>query len=390
MRCVKIFIPYILLFLPIFSQQISSMEVSVSLFNERSVSTIIFSPLNGNYTLIADGHQLDPQPVSQPVYMTVMGEFVMLSIPGHMGIYRSVHLSAQDENSEFRIRPLHTELETREYHGSLTLSVEYNRLKMINRVNLEYYVAAVVEAESGNNARPEFYMAQAAICRTYAMKHLNRHMEEGFNLCDEVHCQVYKGRLRRNPVILEATLATRGIVIVDPDSLLITGAFHANCGGQTVNSEEVWLSARSYLRSVVDPYCVKRNRRNWESRVSIEEWKNYLVNSGFRESVMQLPAGNFRFVQRNRLASYRINGDSMPLAKIRNDWRWRSAFFSLEPDSDGTTILVKGQGHGHGIGMCQEGAMQMAVEGKNWQEIIKFYFQGVSAIEYTKVKDFRF
>ncbi len=371
-------------------REVTGMEVMVSLYNERSVSTVIFSPLSGGYTLIADGRQVVPQPVSQPVYLTVSGELVMLSIPGHMGIYRSVHLLAHEETSEFKIRPLHTDLDVREYHGSVTFSVEFMRLKMINRVNIEYYVAAVVEAESGNNALPEFYKAQAAICRTYAMKHLNRHMEEGFNLCDEVHCQVYKGRLGRNPVILEATLSTRGIVIVDPDSLLITGAFHANCGGQTVNSEEVWLSARSYLRSVIDPYCVKRNRRNWETKISIEEWKSYLVRSGFREAVMELPSGSLRFTQRNRLASYRLNGDSIPLAKIRNDWRWRSAFFSIEPNTLRTEIIIKGQGHGHGIGMCQEGAMQMAVEGKNWQEIIRFYFQGVSPIEYTKVKDFRF
>ena len=370
---------------------LSGMEVTVSLFNERSVSSLVFSPVSGKYILIADGRQLDSVSVSEPVYMTIFGEFVMLSMSnGNTGIYRHVHFGGRDETSEFRIRPLHAELDTREYHGSVTFSVEFMRIKIINRVNLEYYIAAVVEAEAGNNARQEFYKAQASICRTYALKHLGRHRDEGFNLCDDVHCQVYKGRLRRNPMILEATLETRGIVIIDKDSMLITGAFHANCGGQTVNSEDVWVSARPYLRSVVDPYCVKKNNRAWEMKIPAEEWRNYLIANGFRNNLLHSPLSNFRFAQRSRVASYSMMGDTLPFSKIRNDWRFRSAFFSVETNSNGTEILIKGKGYGHGIGMCQEGAMQMAVEGKTWHEIISFYFQGVSIIDYTKVRDFLF
>jgi stage II sporulation protein D len=370
---------------------LSGMEVTVSLYNERSISSLVFSPVSGKYILIADGRQLDSISVSDPVYMTIFGEFIMLSMSnGNSGIYRHVHFGGGNETSEFRIRPLHAELDTREYHGSVTFSVEFMRMKIINRVNLEYYIAAVVEAEAGNNARQEFYKAQASICRTYALKHLSRHRDEGFNLCDEVHCQVYKGRLRRNPLILEATLETRGIVIIDKDSMLITGAFHANCGGQTVNSEDVWVSARSYLRSVIDPYCVKKNNRAWEKKIPSEDWKNYLVANGFKISLMNLALGSFKFDQKTRVANYAMLGDTLPFSKIRNDWRFRSAFFSVEINSNDSEIIIKGKGYGHGIGMCQEGAMQMAVEGKNWQEIISFYFQRVSLIDYTKVRDFRF
>ena len=384
-------IAFILTFYILATSGLKAMEVTVSLYNERSISSLVFSPVNGKYILIADGRQLDSISVSEPVYMTIFGDFVMLSSSnGNSGIYRHVHFGGSDEASEFRIRPLHAELDTREYHGSVTFSVEFMRMKIINRVNLEYYVAAVVEAEAGNNAKQEFYKAQASICRTYALKHLNRHKDEGFNLCDEVHCQVYKGRLRRNPLILEATLETRGVVIIGKDSTLITGAFHANCGGQTVNSEDVWVSARPYLRSVIDPFCVKKNNRTWERNIPVNEWMNYLLANGFNENLLKSPPNNFRFNQSTRVASYSFMGETLPLSKIRNDWRFRSAFFSIETSSNGSEIFFKGKGYGHGIGMCQEGAMQMAVEGKTWHEIIWFYFQGVSLAEYSKVRDFRF
>lgn len=371
--------------------RVFGLELNISLYNERSVTSLLFTPIHGNYFLVADGRLTDTLRLFDPVYMTVFGEFVMISQSnGHSGIYRNVHFGTDRDDSEFLIRPLNQNLDSREYNGRVSFSVEYSRMKMINRVHLELYVAAVVEAESGNSSRPEFYKAQAVLCRTYALKHLKRHEDEGFNLCDEVHCQVYKGRLKRNPVILEATIDTWGMVVVDADTSLITGAFHANCGGQTVNSEDVWVSARPYLRSVKDPYCVKVNNRKWERNISLDEWKIYLISSGFSEGILNNPAAGFRFDQPTRKVSYSIIGESLPLAKIRNDWRLRSAFFSLEMHPNAQEIVLKGKGYGHGIGMCQEGGMQMAVEGKTWREIIDFYFRGVTAIEFLRTRDFTF
>ncbi len=367
------------------------MEIKVSLYNENNISSLIFSPLTGTYYLIADGRQLEQVAVSEPVYLTAFGDYIMLSrANGYSGIYKSVHFGSENEISEFSLRPLHIDLDVREYFGSVTFSVEFKRLKIINRVNIELYLTGVVEAEAGYNSSPEFYKAQATVCRIYALRQLDRHQEEGFNLCDEVHCQVYKGRLRRYRVIFEATIATQGMVIIDSDSMLITGAFHAHCGGQTANAEDVWLVSRPYLRSVIDPFCVKRNRRNWERIIKIEDWKHYLIANGFNANILQLDPGRLRFYQDSRTAYYRISGDSLPLSKIRNHWRLRSTFFSIDTNHNLSEIVIRGKGFGHGIGMCQEGAIQMAEEGKTWKEIINFYFHGVSVINYSNIKNFQF
>ena len=92
---------------------------------------------------------------------------------------------------------------------------ENGSLKVRNEVELENYVAGVVEMEAGSNHTLEYYKVQAIICRTYALSNLRRHETERYNLCDNVHCQVYKGNNRLNQQITEATLQTKNLVLVD-------------------------------------------------------------------------------------------------------------------------------------------------------------------------------
>ena len=117
------------------------------------------------------------------------------------------------------------------------------------------YIAGVSESESGKKDNIlEYYKVQAIICRTYALKNSGKHIKEGYNLCDQEHCQVYKGRCT-NPEILLAVSKTTGIIIVDRYNQPINAAFHANCGGQTLNSEDVWSKPLDYLKSVPDTFC---------------------------------------------------------------------------------------------------------------------------------------
>src|SRR5208337_2379392 len=101
---------------------------------------------------------------------------------------------------------------------------------------------------------------------TYALKNSRKHITEGYNLCDMVHCEVYKGRCTKPEIIL-AVSKTSGEVIVDKDNQLINAAFHANCGGQTVNSEDVWSKSATYLKSVNDTFCINMPKARWEKTI---------------------------------------------------------------------------------------------------------------------------
>ena len=368
----------------------AGMEIRVGLFYQKSISSILFSASEGSYLFYGDGELLDTIHTHESVYLSVVDEYVSVSHTGDQsGLFRQVYFENLDDDGEFLLRPLDGNHDARSYHGHISFVTDLGGLKLINRIELEKYIAAVVEAESGNQATLEFYKAQAVICRTYALKHLSRHASEGFHLCDDVHCQVYKGKLKDHPMIAEAAEATRSLVIIDRDSVLITGAFHANCGGQTVNSEDVWLQARPYLRSVSDPYCVIRNNRTWERKLSLDEWREYLIKTGFDSGTAVSPSSAFRFMQETRAHLYTVRSNSIPFARIRNDWGFRSAFFSVEPAPGGSEIIIRGKGYGHGVGMCQEGAMQMSEEEKLFGDIIIYYFTNVTVTEFELLPQFR-
>jgi stage II sporulation protein D len=151
-------------------------------------------------------------------------------------------------------------------------------------------------------------------------------------------------------------------------------AFHSNCGGETSSSEDVWLTGQPYLRSVNDPYCVTSRNATWRKSYPLDEWVSFLRKSGYKENADN-PAA-FNFLQDSRLPDYKTGSFSLPLRTMRMDLNLRSTFFSVY--SIGDSIILRGRGYGHGVGLCQEGAMVMALKGFKYSDIIAFYYYGVS------------
>jgi stage II sporulation protein D len=98
-----------------------------------------------------------------------------------------------------------------------------------------------------------------------------------------------------------------------------------------------------------------------------------LRSSGYEEMISDL--SGFGFTQNTREPQYRHGLFNMPFTKLRSELKLRSAFFSVIPEGD--SVLLKGKGYGHGVGLCQEGAMSMADKGFGFRQIIDFYFTGV-------------
>jgi stage II sporulation protein D len=83
----------------------------------------------------------------------------------------------------------------------------------------------------------------------------------------------------------------------------------------------------------------------------------------------------FNFKQESRLTDYNVRSFSLPLTTIRYDLNLRSTFFSVFVHND--SVILKGRGYGHGVGLCQEGAMEMAEKGFSYRQIVSFYYSGV-------------
>lgn len=372
-----------LIFLFLFSIiTVHAQKVSISLFNSYQSQTLVLTPVTGSYSIIA-GDTIIPLSSNQIIYISRSGDSVKVrDMISHYGTWSRVSVVGQTENDVVRINSVVPAIPARLYDDNLTFYVDFDRLMTLNIIDIDKYIAGVVEAEAGPNAKPEFYKAQALLARTYALGHAQKHNGEGFNLCDDVHCQAYKGKLHRSDVVLQAAKDTKDLVLIDEHEELVVGAFHGNCGGQTAASEDVWLTGQPYLKSVLDPYCKGLPSSQWEVRISLVHWNEFLESKGV--SVQGLSPQDYPMVSKERNNFYSIGGQQIPTSQIRSHFNLRSAFFSIDLVSGGQTVRIKGKGYGHGVGMCQDGAMQMAKKGKNFQEIIDFYFQGVRVVNYSE------
>ncbi|GAB4281615.1 MAG: hypothetical protein Kow0068_06090 [Marinilabiliales bacterium] len=306
-------------------------------------------------------------------------------LDGYISTCKSMRFVCTGKHGYFKIKPVEPDYRPREYDDDLLIYPYNGKIRLINHVYLENYIAGVVESEGGSTAPLEYYKTQAIITRTYTLKHLGKHKDENFDLCDEVHCQAYHGRCNRVLDILEATFDTKGLVIIDTTLSLITATYHSNCGGQTCSSEDVWLTPQSYLKSVIDTFCLSGFNAKWTYTIPLQDWENYLKRYGFNLSIGTYNINDYSFKQNERKTYYTFNGDSIPLKTMRSDWKLKSTFFDVIQKGD--IIELQGRGYGHGVGLCQEGAMEMARRGYDYQKIINYYYKNIYIVS-LKALDF--
>lgn len=351
------------------SFHVEAIIVDVRIFSGDKISSFIFYPVEGRYQINdLSGEAITEVRAEQQLQLILQNNSILLSKDGILlGSYPSIEIQGKAFWNSFCLAPVDKGIKPRTYDADLICIPNNGQLKIINRVPIEAYIAGVVRSESGEYATTEFYKVQATISRTYALSSLNRHSSEGFHLCDQVHCQAYYGN-SRFPKIIKAVDASRGDAIVDSSGRYITAAFHASCGGQTVNSEDVWTAALPYLRSRPDTFCSHHPTSSWEKVFPKKYFLDYLAQKFkfFPDSATLVSLS-----QTNR----RIFLDSLnriPLKTLRNDLGLRSTFFSISLSND--SIILKGKGYGHGVGLCQIGAMRMAELGFSYPEIIAFYY----------------
>lgn len=375
---------YISLVLLISSLSVNALTIRVGLFNDYSVSKLVLTINQGSYDILLDSTYLYELKQSDILYLTFIDDKINIStIRKSIGSYSKINLITNDTSGYFSIKPVYPDLDTRSYDDNCNFIADINRITIINIIDLEKYIAGVVEAEGGIKAESEYYKTQAILCRTYALNNLYKFVYEGFNLCDGVSCQAYHGR-SYNKKIIDATLKTKNLVLMDGDSNLISAAYHSNSGGQTQNSEDVWLAEKPYLKSIDDPFSVDQRNYRWRKTISLSDWREYLSKYGLKEAY-QLQPSAFVFYQNLRKKYYNIGEFQLELKTVRQDWKLKSTFFSIHTTQE--KIVMQGKGYGHGVGLSQEGAMNMAKQGYNYKGIIDFYFQEVHIINYSYISN---
>jgi len=292
------------------------------------------------------------------------------------------------------------------YRGNLIIRYNaQNRLILINEVRIEDYLKGVIPYEMGKRDSIHFeaLKVQAIAARTYTYSRFNMYADNGFDVYPDVSDQVYNGTQSEYSLASKAVDLTRDIVITHADTL-IHAYYFSTSSGKTANIEEVWPDKgyKPYLRSVED------SSFNTTSKYFF--WKEKWSGAAF-ERIINLYLRNFfgdfkkgrlfditieEYTTSGRVKTlsvtvagrtYRLYGDKVRWLLRRNIEGYPillSAFFNLNVEKGPLGIkkvIADGRGYGHGVGLSQIGALEMAKAGKKFEEIIQKYYTKVKLIE---------
>lgn len=347
-------------------------KITIGLYHGIRYESFVFSAVEGEYIMEANGSRVAVVATGSMFHIDLTeAGFAVRDTNQAYGVFSSLQFKGMSATNVFQVRPVFPSHKPKESTGDLAVTNSYESIRLVNTLDLEEYIAGTVESEGGANALPEYYKAQAVIARTFAIKNFHRHAHEGFNLCDGVHCQAYKGKSRMNRQIYEAVLKTRNELLVNQAEEPVVTAYHANCGGITGSPAIEWNRELPYLVPVKDPFCDRSAHRNWSKVMTLNEWSTYLEGKAFPGDGETLFSGGDLGRQKylDRI------GKKIPMQRVREDLGLKSSFFWVEQGNG--NIIIHGHGYGHGLGLCQEGAMEMARMGYTYVDILMFYFKNL-------------
>ena len=300
------------------------------------------------------------------------------------------------------------------YRGGLEIvgnnqndSLPEPELLVLNWVFVEDYLKGVVPAEMGlskENQNPkewEALKAQIVAGRSYALFQMEKKADSLYHLESSVLDQIYTGMKTEDSLVNQLIENTKGEVL-ESNGKIIKAYYHSTCGGKTENIEEVWEKPEEdYLKKVSDDdYCSWSKRYRWEEVWNKEDLENRLpvfLKSFFPTADQGIGRLlNIKIIKRSpsgRVKELLIETESKRYTVFKDNIRWVlkrasdpssilfSTFFDLEIKKDKKgqikSIIIKGKGNGHGVGMCQTGAIGMEKKGFSYQRILSHYYAGV-------------
>lgn len=257
----------------------------------------------------------------------------------------------------------------RSYRGVISFRINDKKLDVINNIDMDNYLRGVLPKEMSPSFPLESLKAQALCSRSFAINNYNKFIKKGYNLDDTTNSQVYRGVDVEDKRTDKAIEETKGEIVMYNGKVAET-IFGASSGGFTASAKDVWGSDIPYLVSVEDNFSTY----NWEykltpqnfSKLGVKNIDNIIVtskdNSNRVKEVKVLSSDGEKTLTGNKFRSL-VGNTSV-----------KSTLFDIE--KNGENILVKGKGYGHGVGMSQYGAVEMAKQGKVYRDIIGFYFPG--------------
>ena len=361
----------------IFAQSEDINKIRVRIFSDQQIEEVLFIPSFGQYHLETEkGDKIKLNKTSKLTVKDLDGQIEIKINDTAYCKAKKITLTSTGLKSFFQIKPIKPQILERRYEDNLEISSKKNSLFIINIVKTDNYIAGVVQSETwGATTNIDFFKIQAICCRNYLMNNLEKHADEGYNVCDGIHCQAYKTRANKKEVT-EGAYKSKGEVIVDSENNIIETLFHSNSGGVTVDAKDVWGKEVPYLVSVTDSFSVGCKNYQWEKFIKLRDWLNYFRSKGLNIKNKEIEDALINFSQEEGRKTELLG---IPLTTIRKDFNLKSTYFNVQ--KWGGEVKLTGKGYGHGVGMSQEGAIKMCEEGYEYWEVIEHYFKGVKVIK---------
>jgi len=268
------------------------------------------------------------------------------------------------------------------YRGLMEVRKKSNGLLLVvNELYIEDYLRGVIAAEVPPDWAVEALKAQAVASRTYALYRKKTSGRRPYHILATVNGQVYAGRSGEHKNALRAVRDTEGLVVVYRGEV-IPAFYHSSCGGHTENALELWGLDEPYLRGV-DCECQAISKYGaWEKRLAVSRVAALLARRGYRlRDISDMVIESITPAGRVRSVSIRSGGAAavVPAETLRAAMGYSfipSVFFELSVD--GGEAVFSGRGMGHGVGLCQWGAEEMAEKGQDYASILRWYYPGTS------------
>lgn len=290
------------------------------------------------------------------------------------------------------------------WRGELVISRSGTGLLVVNRLPIDDYLKGVVPREIGTSspAATAAVEAQAITARSYAVTHLAP--GRAFDMRATVDDQVYGGASGETSLGNAAVDATAGLVLLY-GGRVVNAPYSSTCGGSTAEPQDVWRSApEPYLKRVSDQvpgstrfYCDAAPRYRWTQSFGREALRQNLARylrtlPGRDASVATVRDVSVADVTPGgRVATLVVETDRGRVTLRGNDMRYalrlpggeilHSTYFSVEATRRGDgveSLTLSGGGYGHGVGMCQAGAIGRARAGQDFRTILRTYYPGTT------------
>jgi SpoIID/LytB domain protein len=250
----------------------------------------------------------------------------------------------------------------------------------VRTIPLETYVGGVLAGEAARDSAPAALDTLAIAIRTYALRKLRRHEAEGFDLCDQTHCQVLR---TPTDATEQAVARTSGQVLIYQGQLASV-FYSASCGGRTEIPSAVWPEELDapYMPSQPDDAC--EGQPVWSALLKSSDLARALQAGGYRGTLRNVrivshhPSGRVDRLAVDGLRPGHVTGQDLRMI-VGSQLGWqllRSTAFELDRTPEG--YLFAGRGYGHGVGLCVIGSTRLAVAGQPATRILARYFPGAT------------